>query len=127
MFREGLRVVFVDGLGQCFGQLSINRPGKGMSKNPKKISKVKSADPPSRTSSRKTPGVKSNPRSRKEKPRLPSIVVEKEDFQSEVIFQPRLGCRACLAGRKGEGGNDCWSCRITRLQKIHEEKMKSLN
>ena len=101
------------------------------SKNPKKISKVKSADqksdPPSRSSSRKTPGVKSNPRSRKEKPRLPSIVVEKEDFQSEVIFQPRLGCRACLAGRKGEGGNDCWACRLTRLQNIQEEKMKSLN
>ena len=109
------------------------------SKIPKKISNVKSADqkshPASKTSSRtssrtssmKTPGVKPNGRSRKEKPRLPSIVVEREVFESEVIFQPRLGCQACLAGRKGEGGNDCWSCRLARLQNIQEEKMKSLN
>ena len=101
------------------------------SKIPKKISKVKSAEqkshPSSTPSSRKTAGAKAtNPRSRKGKTRLPAIVVEKDDFQSEVIFQPRLSCSACLAGRKGEGGNDCWSCRITRLQKIQEEKMKSL-
>ena len=97
------------------------------SKIPKKISKVKSADQKSHsestTSSRKTPVVKS----RKKKSPLPTIVVEKDEFESEVIFNPRTSCRACLAGRKGEGGNDCWSCRLTRLQNIQEEKMKSLN
>ena len=101
------------------------------SKIPKKISKVKSADqkshPDSTTSSRKTPGMKPKNRSRKEKSPLPTIVVEKDEFESEVIFNPRTSCRACLTGRKGEGGNDCWSCRLTRLQNIQEEKMKSLN
>ena len=107
------------------------------SKIPQKISKVKSADQKSQpsststssSSSRKPTGAKPTGRSWQEKPRgrLPTVVVEKEDFQSEVIFQPRLTCRSCLAGRKGEGGNDCWSCRLTRLQNIQEEKMKSLN
>ena len=98
------------------------------SKIPKKISKVKSADQKSSTTtgSRKTPAVKQNVRSRKDKSGLPAIVVEKDDFESEVIFQPRVSCQACLAGRKGEGGNDCWSCRLTRLQNIQEEKIKSL-
>merc|ERR1711953_421611 len=104
------------------------RPNTKKSKTQKKISKVKSADQKSSTatSSRKTTAVKQNVRSRKEKSGLPAIVVEKDDFESEVIFQPRVSCQACLAGRKGEGGNDCWSCRLTRLQNIQEEKMKSL-
>ena len=102
------------------------------SKKPKKISKVKSPDQnphlSSSITSRKTPVMKSKTsKSRKEKSPLPSIVVEKDDFESEVIFNPRVSCKACLAGRKGEGGNDCWSCRLTRLQNIQEEKMKSLN
>lgn len=111
------------------------RPKFGTRKRkiPKKISKVKSADqkshPDSTTSSRKTPGLKVKPKnqSRKKKSPLPTIVVEKDEFESEVIFNPRTSCRACLTGRKGEGGNDCWSCRLTRLQNIQEEKMKSLN
>merc|ERR1712038_2192879 len=102
------------------------------SKKPKKISKVKSPDQKphlsSSITSRKTTVMKSKTsKSRKEKSPLPSIVVEKDDFESEVIFNPRVSCKACLAGRKGEGGNDCWSCRLTRLQNIQEEKMKSLN
>merc|ERR1712154_69937 len=97
-------------------------------KTKKKISKVKSADQksPTTTGSRKTPALKQNVRSRKDKSKLPAIVVEKDEFESEVIFQPRVSCLACLSGRKGEGGNDCWSCRLTRLQNIQEEKMKSL-
>ena len=70
--------------------------------------------------------VKESKKSKKRKTKLPLVVVE-DDFESEVIFNPRSSCPACQEGRKGEGGNDCWPCRLTRLQNIQEEKMKSLN
>ena len=46
---------------------------------------------------------------------LPQIRVESPESQSEVVFRPRTDCAACDEGRKGEGDNSCWGCRLARL------------
>ena len=46
---------------------------------------------------------------------LPQIRVESPQSQSEVVFRPRTDCAACEEGRKGEGDNSCWGCRLARL------------
>ena len=46
---------------------------------------------------------------------LPQIRVESPGCQSEVVFRPRTDCAACEEGRKGEGDNSCWGCRLARL------------
>ena len=46
---------------------------------------------------------------------LPQIRVESPQSQSEVVFRPRTDCAACDEGRKGEGDNSCWGCRLARL------------
>ena len=46
---------------------------------------------------------------------LPQIRVESPGCRSEVLFRPRTDCAACEEGRKGEGDNSCWGCRLARL------------
>ena len=106
------------------------RPTFNTKKNRKisttKPTKIKSQ---SQASTNHSSGRGGKPRARKQKTKrasnLPRIVVE-SDFESEVVFHPARRCEACEGGRKGEGGTDCWACRLARLQNIQRDKLRSL-
>ena len=53
---------------------------------------------------------------------IPQIMVS-DEFDSEVVFNPQSDCAACQDGRKGEGDQSCWACRLSRLLAITEYKI----
>ena len=53
---------------------------------------------------------------------IPQITVS-DEFDSEVVFNPQSDCAACQDGRKGEGDQSCWACRLSRLLAITEYKI----
>ena len=55
---------------------------------------------------------------------IPQITVS-DEFDSEVVFNPQSDCTACQEGRKGEGDQTCWACRLSRLLAITEYKLAS--
>ena len=56
---------------------------------------------------------------KEKKETLVSIVENmKEEVQAGVVFNPSTGCLACQEGRQGEGGKNCWGCRLRRMQNI---------
>ena len=52
---------------------------------------------------------------------------KKEDFMQGFQFNPSSDCLSCNQGRKGEGEESCWGCRIKRIldkQTIMVEKLQ---
>ena len=93
---------------------NVKKPKK--SKKPTKknpVPKLTVTRPKANIPTKKDKGTKSKRRTKTGT--LPQIRVESPQSQSEVVFRPRTDCAACEEGRKGEGDNSCWGCRLARL------------
>ena len=93
---------------------NVKKPKK--SKKPTKknpVPKLTVTRPKANIPTKKDKGTKSKRRTKTGT--LPQIRVESPQSQSEVVFRPRTDCAACDEGRKGEGDNSCWGCRLARL------------
>merc|ERR1711915_853529 len=63
----------------------------------------------------------------KENEKNSSKVKEDEtEINEEVKFNPDSDCKACLQGKKGEGDDSCWSCRIKRLMEKQDMMLTRL-
>ena len=96
-----------------------NKVGLKQKVNTKKISKAEGKSIKHKQNVKRPPVQKTKQSNRKVVPAI-KVVDTEADFQSEVVFNQNSNCEACLDGRKGEGDQSCWACRLTRLKNISQ-------